>query len=94
MQDGYVTFELVWTDRTLLVSYRADWFNTGHCHIELRCDERLPVTETGYKSHFMSAAGLESVADVEVFVLAWLDHAATDKAWLAYLAASRQLTLF
>ena len=89
-----MTFELVWTDRTLFVSYRADWFNTGHCHIELRSDERLPVTETGYKSHFMSAAGFDSVADVEVFVLAWLDDAATDKAWLAYVAASRQLTLF
>jgi hypothetical protein len=42
----------------------------------------------------MSAAEFDSVADVEVFVLAWLDDAATDRGWLTYLAANRQLTLF
>ena len=53
MHDGYETFMLVWCARNIEVSYQANWLNSSYCHIELRCEERLPVTKTGYRSQFV-----------------------------------------
>jgi len=67
-------------------------------HIELRTVQPakapLPVTETGYRSYFVHA---EHVAEYEspiAFVLAWLDHAATDDNWKQTELAARQFRLF
>jgi len=67
-------------------------------HIEIRSDGKvaLPVTETGYRSHFMNGADAlaEFDDDPMKFTLSWLDEAAKSKEWLDYVEASRQYSLF
>lgn len=65
-------------------------------HLEIRSTERqrLPITKTGYRSHFMAASALEEQGGPEKFVLSWLDHGAASKGWIDYFEKSRQLTLF
>lgn len=91
---GYETFELIWQDRTVEVCYQANWLNSGHWHIELRCAERLPVTETGYRSNFVILDLCAGQADIAVLVTSWLDAVAAEPAWRKYLEDSRQLKLF
>jgi len=94
MRDGYETFTLVWSGCVVAVSYQANWLNSGQWHIELRCDERLPVTTTGYRSHFVSNDAFRDEGEIENFVQSWLDEAAHSNEWQAYLIDRRQLTLF
>ncbi|WP_299771265.1 hypothetical protein [uncultured Tateyamaria sp.] len=94
MSDEYEEFGLVWQERLVSVRYQANWLNSGFCHIELRCSERLPVTETGYRSIFVPNPDFVGDADVETFVLGVLDEAAALKTWVQYVKDSRQLKLF
>lgn len=94
MSEGYETFKLIWGDYTVMVSHHANWLNSGHYHIELRCGERLPVTETGYRSIFLPEEAFTDGAEIKAFVTSLLDDAATSAAWQTYLADSRQLKLF
>lgn len=93
-KDGYETFTVTWENRSIEVSYKANWLNTGYWHIELRSDDPLPVTSTGYRSAFVAAESIESAEAVESYVLEWLDHAAEDKTWKIQVQNSRQLDLF
>lgn len=56
----------------------------------------LPITETGYRSHFISKNIIEGAGGPESFVSAWLDGAAANagKSWLDQEAAARQFALF
>jgi len=54
----------------------------------------LPVTETGYRSHFVPREEVEALGGPVAYARAWLDHAARSPAWAAHMAASRQLSLF
>ena len=94
MKDGYTTFDLTWQGRIVVVSYQANWLNGGQWHIELRCDELLPVPDTGYRTQFTAAAELETAEDIASYVVDWLDEAAKDPRWPEREAASRQLKLF
>lgn len=63
-------------------------------HIELRAKERLPVTETGYRSYFSPAPLLSDFKTPEDFVRAWLDQEAERPEWKQYKEKSKQLALF
>ncbi|WP_254368252.1 hypothetical protein [Paracoccus sp. Z118] len=60
-------------------------------HIEMRSEGRtpLPVTETGYRSHFMSKGTVAEHGGAVAFVTAWLDHEAARTGW-----RGAQLSLF
>lgn len=94
MAEGYETFVMVWAEREIEVSHQANWLNSDHWHIELRCAQRLRVTDTGYRSHFVPQGAFAGETEIATFITDWLDAAATDKGWQQYLADSRQLTLF
>ncbi len=94
VKDGYTVVPLVWQDRSIEVSYQANWLNSGHWHIELRCADPLPVTTTGYRSQFVAADVIKRPDDVEAYVRGWLDQAAEDPSWQRLLDDSRQLKLF
>lgn len=60
-------------------------------HIELRTENKaaLPVTETGYRSHFMDKGADAHHGGAVAFVTAWLDHEANRTGW-----SNDQLSLF
>lgn len=74
----------------------------GYCkhieidHIELHAEDRqkLPVTETGYRSHFIHESHIEPYGSALAFVQAWLDHEGQSREWQAHVAATQQLSLF
>lgn len=68
-------------------------------HLEIRSitpeRARLPITETGYRSHFHQPGPVESHGgDVVALVTAWLDDEAATPTWRAYVEASRQGAMF
>lgn len=93
-EEGYETFTLIWEDREIEVSYQERWLSSEMWHLELRCAERLPVTETGFRSAFLPDDVFDNKTEVQEYVLSWLNEAAEDKAWKAYVEEARQLKLF
>lgn len=68
-------------------------------HLEIRSinPERaaLPITATGYRSHFHECGTIEARGgDVVAQVTAWLDEEAASPEWQAHLARAKQGELF
>lgn len=103
MTGMYEIFPLKWRGIAIQVRYAANWLNmaakgydTAHIEVESLDPERapLPITETGYRSHFTSAETVAAYGGALAFVTTWLEEEAATPAWKAYEARSRQLTLF
>lgn len=54
----------------------------------------LPITETGYRSHFIAALDLVNAGGPVSLVTGWLDREARGKAWRDRIATTRQGDLF
>ena len=94
-----VTEILEWRGVTIEIGYEAAWLGGDlSAHLELRVQNpegaHLPVTDTGYRSHFLPREAVEDAGGPAAYVTAWLDEAATSKAWRAGELARRQLSLF
>jgi len=87
------------------VSYEADWMGMSErhsqfatAHLEIEAIEprmqALPVTETGYRSHFVANGIVEQAGGPVAYAREWLDHAAKAPVWKRQQEASRQLSLF
>lgn len=94
--------ETIWHGITVRISYEADWLNSAsayhpaHLQIEAVKPERaaLPITETGYKSHFVDPGRIEDAGGPVAYAIAWLDAVAAEKWWREREQAARQLSLF
>ena len=86
--------KIIWQGREIEISFTANWLGGTAHHIELRCDRLLPVTETGYKSHFLPADPDLDLDMVVVLVRSWLNEAAESKSWKRAEEADRQGDLF
>lgn len=80
---------IVWRGISVEVKHTPRFLNSHLDHIEITSEDRvaLPITETGYRSHFIDPSDLEDYTSPEDFVLTWLEI--TGKDW-----AGAQLTLF
>ena len=56
--------------------------------------EPLPITETGYRSHFVRRQNIEDLGGPVAYVLGWLEAEAKSPTWKAADFARRQLSLF
>ena len=87
-----------WRHVTLSVKHTRDYLASGQSHLELSvvapkgCP--LPITDTGYRSHFIEAAELEAAGGPVAFIKAWLDREATSKTYKAAEQRWRQGDLF
>ena len=84
-QGSYVEFE--------------DGTHLGHLEIESVKPARaaLPITETGYRSHFIDAKTVTNAGGPAAYVEAWFEDAGATKCWhkcQTRQAASNQLSLF
>ena len=91
-----VTTRIVWDGISVGITYHKRRWNSEFDHIELLAEDRhpLPVTETGYRSHFLHAGIVEDYDGPENFVRAWLDHEAGSEDWKQRKEAARQMSLF
>ncbi len=88
---------MIWRDHHIKVRFNPDHYvdeNYHFCHIEVWCGKPLPITESGYRSHFTSISDLDGYESAEAFVLAWLDHEAQKPEWIAHELSSKQMVLF
>ena len=86
---------LLWQDIRIIIVHKPEFF-TGTDHLEITSEGSvpLPITETGYRSHFMPSDTLENHSDALAFVSKWLDEASKLKQWQKHLAESGQMSLF
>ena len=89
-----MTHTIVWDGIAVSISHTSYWLNSEFHHIELRADQKLPVTETGYRSHFVHQDNFALFEDVVAFVEQWLDASATSKEWIKFKEENLQLSLF
>jgi hypothetical protein len=87
---------MMWEGRSIRLSYDpVKWGIVDHLEIQSCDGAPLPVTGTGYRSHFFGpmtpALTIEELHD---YVRAWFDEAARDPKWKAAEDKRRQLLLF
>ena len=91
---------LIWRGIKIEIDYKSNYFESKSgfsiAHLDITTENRvpLPFTETGYRSHFLDASGLEEYGTPTDFVKAWLEESAKSKEWKAYEKKKNQLTLF
>ena len=95
-----ITTEILeWQGITLSVECERNYATmTGLTHLSIHVLEpskaELPITGTGYRSHFLSEAEVMEFGSPVGFVRAWLDAEAATPEWKAQQQAARQMTLF
>ena len=97
-------YEIAWinplTSQTvkIRITHSRDYIASGTDHIEIESiapkKAPLPMTETGYRSHFMPALELMNAGGPVTFVTAWLEQEAKGKAWTKAVTAKAQGDLF
>ncbi len=97
-------YEIAWlnplTDETIRIriTHARDYLSSGSDHIEVESiapkKAPLPITETGYRSHFMTPLDLMNAGGPVTFVTAWIEHEAKGKAWNKATSARQQGDLF
>ena len=99
IDENIQTFEIEWQGTPITLNYQEDWLGQfkkhGHhhiSHIEIRSEDSqpLPITETGYLSHFFEPRDINPVAEI----MEWLDLRAQSKEWKKYIEDSQQMSLF
>lgn len=90
-----VISNITWQGLRLSVRHQADWA-AGFDHIEITSERRLPfpISETGYRSHFVQGEYLKHYADAESYVREWLAEAEQSPAWQRIAETCRQPSLF
>lgn len=94
-----------WQGITIEVVYEPNWLNLANrhgslpsAHLDIRsiAPERapLPITETGYRSHFLHSEEIEVAGGPAAYVETWLNVMAESAEWQAHEVSSRQLSLF
>lgn len=90
--------QITWRGVAIAVRYQPEKFGLMS-HLELRTvrpeGAALPVTETGYRSHFIEPGTVENFeGGVVAYVTAWLEEEARSKEWQKKQLQSRQPELF
>lgn len=92
------TYTLPWRNITIRAIYEpARWNVIAHLEIETIDPPRapLPITETGYRSHFHPIGTIEETGlTVIETITSWLNEEARSKAWKEHEERSRQGNFF
>lgn len=84
-----------WNAREISLSLVPDYFeNVAHLEIRSLDKQPLPITETGYRSHFFHSEIPPTKMEIIYIVSAWLNKEAKTKRWQNYEMKSKQLELF
>jgi hypothetical protein len=79
-------------------THSQNYISAGWSHIELRVvkpkGRPVPITNTGYLSHFLDETDLKAAGGAVAFFREWLDREADSKAYRKALARWQQLDLF
>ena len=98
-ENTIITDMMEWEGITLSVSSERDYASmSGLTHLSIHVLEpstsKLPITETGYRSHFISEVEVEELGGPLGYVRAWLDAEAATPEWRAAQQTAQQMSLF
>lgn len=92
------TERLTWRGIEMTATHTRDWLSDGWSHLELRVMKPkgipVPITTTGYLSHFTEEDIVKAAGGPAAFFLAWLERETHSKTYKEALAKWRQLDLF
>ena len=98
MRKRPTTYKIVWRDIQIVIRHELDYLWQGSSHIEVHVVRpkraAIPITETGYRSHFIPTLELINAGGPVTFITAWLDREAKSKAWQNRDFRNRQGDLF
>ena len=102
MKTDYAIIHKYWNGIEIEIRWIADYvsFDDGQsmAHLEVEsvnpARAPLPITETGYRSHFINRSNVDQLGGPEAYVEAWIDEMSRTHAWRETASASRQLALF
>lgn len=96
-----ITYEITWQNRKIKIHYTPDAvptyrkiYGTAMCHVGIECDEPLPITSTGYRSHYIQADALEHYGGAVQMVTDWLVEESEKDDWKKFEISRLQLSLF
>lgn len=89
---------LIWQDHVIDIRHVSNWHSCNIDHLEIRTasPERaaIPITETGYRSHFVCESNIIEAGGAAAYVRTWLDQDAQSPEWKTQAIAARQGSLF
>lgn len=87
---------LIWEGRTIRLSYTPrKWGVIDHLEIEVDVHQPIPITETGYKSHFFGPCDPSLTSkQIKRYVREWIDREAQSESWKRSEENRKQLSLF
>ena len=102
MQNDYAIIHKNWNGIEIEIRWNADYvsFDDGgtmaHLEIESISPARspLPISETGYRSHFIHTQEVDGFGGPEAYVEAWIGELSRSRAWREAQLSARQLALF
>jgi len=102
MNRSIETFHTTWHGTEIEIRWEPNWLNISagmdmaHLEIESITPERapLPITDTGYRSHFTAPETVAAYGGPVSFVEAWLETESQAPDWRNQEQARRQFSLF
>lgn len=95
------TCTFIWQGIEIELTHAPKWSRVESCkvsHLEIQSinppNDPLPITRTGYLSHFFYPVREETLESLTGFVRDWLDREAKTNEWKLHVQQSRQLSLF
>ena len=92
------THKLVWRHVTCRVRHTPNYISKGWSHIEIIVlkpkGAPIPITSTGYLSHFLDAEMLAAAGGPVRFFLDWIERESRTRQWAKAEYKWRQLELF
>jgi hypothetical protein len=95
---------LHWRGVDIEITFERDWLSiarehdlaAAHLTVTAILPKRapLPITESGYRSHFLHFEEVDQAGGPTAYVETWLNDMARSREWLAYETVGRQLSLF
>ncbi|ATG41934.1 hypothetical protein [Phaeobacter piscinae] len=85
---------LIWQDYVIDIRHVSAWHNCPIDHLEIKTASpkgaALPITETGYRSHFLWESNIIDAGGATAYVEAWFEEASQTHEWKAHVEVSRQ----
>ena len=98
MRQRPTTYKIFWRDIAIVIRHELDYLWPGTSHIEVHVVRpkrtAIPITETGYRSHFIDTLELINAGGAVTFITAWLDAESKSRDWQNRDFNERQGDLF
>lgn len=93
------TFKIFWRGIEIDVKYENPYFqmsdfSISHFDIYTKDKQPLPITETGYRSHFLHDDEVQQYGGPSEYFNAWIESEAKTQNWKPIPKQAEQLSLF